>query len=254
MKQVLVFLAVSLAFTGCGSMGGKFDKAAVSNVKSIAIVGYTMDFKMGAGDTLTSAVLGGEKTQGMGGKMDSRSEETALSKATYEQVVKSLRGMKWKVLDADDVAASPVLKAFNARSVKTGFLPLQQRYARQEKAGVPHYHHMGAYAAKDAAAMKTLARELGVDAVAFVYVTTKFGTGFSVGPFGVGTYEYSSTIIFDIYDPRSDQLIGKVVVDGEGVKEDKAPKSFGGDVIVANSFAGVQGASSLLVSKIKEKL
>lgn len=254
MKQTLGLLVLGLALTGCGSMGGKFDKTAVQNVKSIAIVGYTMDYKMGAGDTLKSAVLGGEKTDGMAGKMDQRSEETALSKATYDQLVKALHGMNWKVVSADDAASSSTLKAFNGKSVKTGFLPLQQRHARQERTGIPMYHHIGALAAKDPAQMKAIARELGVDALAFVYVNTEFGTGFSVGPFGVGTYEYKSNIILDIYDPLKGELIGKVTVDGEGVKEDKTPKSFGGDVIMANTFSGVQGASKLLVSKIKEKM
>jgi hypothetical protein len=252
MKYVLGFLVLTLA--GCGTMGGKFDKAAVGQVKSVAIVGYTMDYKMDMGDTLKSAVLGGEKTDGMAGKTDTRSEETAISKASYEQMAKALEQLHWKVKDAEQTAASQSLKAFNARSVKTGFLPLQQRHARQERAGIPMYHHIAALAAKDPAQMKAIAKELGVDALAFVYVTTEFGTGFSVGPIGVGTYKYSSNIILDIYDPRSDQLIGKVTVNGEGVKEDKTPKAFGGDVIMANTFSGVKGAANQLVASIKEKL
>lgn len=252
MKLVLGILV--LALTGCGSMGGKFDKEKVQTVKSIAIVGYTLDYKMGAGDTLKSAVLGGEKTDGMAGKMNQRSEETALSKATFDQVAKALGGMHWRVLDADRTASSSTLKEFNARSVKIGFLPLQQRHARQERNGIPMYHHVASLAAKEPEQMKAIAKELGVDALAIVYVNTEFGTGFSVGPFGVGTYEYKSNIILDIYDSRSSELIGKVIVDGEGVKEDKTPKAFGGDVIMANTFAGVQGASKLLTTKIKEKL
>ncbi len=250
----VVGLAMAVLLTACGSMGGKFDKAAVEKVKSVAIVGYTMDYSMDLGDSLKSAVLGKEKTMGMGGKMDASSVESPVSKAGYDQVVKALKGASWKVIGADEAAASSTLKAFNGRSVKTGFLPLQSRHERQERTGIPHYHHIGALAAKDPAQMKAIARELGVDAVAFVYVDTNVGNSFSLGPIGLGTYEYSSSMIVDIWDPRSDQIIAKLAINGDGVKEDKTPKTFEGNVTMANTFTGVQAAARKLTSTLKEKM
>lgn len=250
MKSSLCFMLAALA--GCASTA--YDKAAVDKVHKVAIVAYTIDYNLDLGAGLKSALMGGEQTMGMTGKIENKIVETDVAKAAYEELVKQLRNTSWKVSSPEAVASSPAVKAFYERRVKVGFLPLQAKHERYERAGIPQYHHIASLKGKTPNELQAMASQLGVDALAFVYVDTNLGHAASIGGFGVGSTKYSSSMIFDLYDPRTDKTILKVTVNGEPTTVEKNPKTFGGNATEAGTFLGIEKASAQLVDKIKAKL
>ena len=156
--------------------------------------------------------------------------------------------MGWTVASYKKAVSSRTLSNYYKKPVKTGFLPLQSRNERLEKKGVPQYHN--AYSLKGTGKYAKIAKELGVDALIFVYVDTQMSN--SIG-MGLGTYKFKAKIKLDVINPRTEEKILSLTVDGDGIEEKKQARWFKDDLHQDNSFAGVQAAVGMLTDKMKEK-
>lgn len=201
----IVLFCSFLSLTNCASLGGKYDKEKVGKIRSIAIVGFTYDAPLETSGHIMSALMGNEKKFGSGGPLDSKMDrtegESATAKKVYDEVVANLSKAGWKVKSAEEVQASPAVKAFYAKSVKIGMLPLQSGDGRYERAGIPQYHHVASLAGKGEFAK--MAKDLRVDGVAVVYVASK---GSQTIPM-VSKISHFATTSIQIFDPISDDLI-----------------------------------------------
>jgi hypothetical protein len=214
----------------CASLG-TFEKAKVEKIKRIAIVGFTYDAPLETSDHIGSALMGKEQSAGpglmKGMKNEFTSGETPISKAAYDHLATVLKQEGWQVRSAADVQASPTLSAFYNKSVKVGYLPLQQGEARYEREKIPQFPHAASLAGKGEFAK--IAQELKVDALAIVYVHAK---GSASIPF-VSKISHSADVMMNIFDPTEDKMImnfssgGKEV---DGTTRTKIGKDFLADM------------------------
>lgn len=227
-----IFLISALwTITNCGSLqiGGKFDKEKVSKVRSIAIVGFSADAPLDTGAHLASALLGKEESPSgtMQTKMGNGEGESSYSIEVYDDVVKSLRKVGWNVKTATEVQSSPSIKSFNSRSVKVGYLPQSTGTGRFERYGIPQFAHAAALAGKGE--LTKFARDLGVNAVAVVYVQAKASQSIPL----VTKINHSSSVMIQIYDPTTEEMIMNFASNGEevqGTTKTKIGKDFLADV------------------------
>lgn len=227
MKNNLVLIGLLLFITQCASLGGTYEKEKIQKIRKIAIVGFSYDMPLETGDHMMSALMGKEKSVGpgmmAGQKMETASNETPASRQVYDQLVANLKKTGWQVRNAEDVKNSPSVKAFYNKNVKIGYLPLAQGDGRFERDGIPQYVHVASLKGKNEFAK--MAKDLGVDAVAVVYVQAK---GSQTIPF-VTTLKHSASFIFQIFDPNTDSLAMLYTNDGkevEGLTKTKLGKDF----------------------------
>ncbi|MEM7647395.1 MAG: hypothetical protein AAF203_10830 [Pseudomonadota bacterium] len=232
-----------LLFTACGSV---YDQAEVAKVKRVAVVGYTMDYNLSTTGALKSVFTGGEKKMGMT-KVTNKVVETRVSKASYDYLVKNLKKSGWQVADPKATAKSPSLKRFYNRRVKTGFLPLQDHHERYKRNGIPRYETIAGL--RGSGELSKIAKELKVDALIFVYTDTNIGNPLAL----IGSTNYSSKILFDVYQPRGEKFILRMSVQGDSIDEMKDVGSFD-NVTQSNSFKGFQKACNKLMSDLKKKI
>lgn len=248
MKYLTVLVASSfVSLMGCGSV--PMDKAALAKVRKVAVVGYTLDYNMDIKSSLTSSLLGNEKQMGMLGKSENKLVESPVSVAAYNRLTTALKTLNWTVLDAERVAGSRSLREFNQKSVKVGYLPLRGHHERQERTGIAQYHYLLATVGKDQT-LKEIAKELGVDTLAFAH----FDTSMESFALGMGSYKYHSMVQFDLYDAVTDKIIAKFTFTGEKVKEVSPMTEFGGNIVEANTVLGVKQACDNLTFEIKKNM
>jgi hypothetical protein len=254
MKLKIALLAIAISAAGCAMVPTE-DKEAYSKIKKVAIVGYTLDYGQDVKSSLGSSLMGGGgSTNSMGGITENRPYESPISKAAYDNMVKALQQMKWTVVGADKVMTSAALREFHAKNMKWGSQPLQPRHERQERIGIPQYHHMNALVGKKNGPLQTIAAELGVDALAFVYVETNITYPVSMGGLGMGSASYYSQVNVDFYNPAKDQLMMRVRATGDEMKQGEGSKPFVTGSTEANTFGGVERAANAVVPQLKKSL
>ena len=248
MKNIFLLSLVCTALAACAT----FDKEAVSKVKKVAIVGYTFDYNMSTSKQIGSSLMGGEKSVGSGtgmnmGKIVNKIKQTPVSKSAYNHIAKELKKTGWQVLPGNKVRQSPTLKAFYNKKVKMGMWPLKQGKERYRREGIPQNHFLAGR--RGEGELAKIAKELGVDALVFVYAETDIGN-----PLGIlGPPKYSAKIMLDLMDKQGEKYIMRTSVNGDQVKETQAFGNFD-DITEANTFRGVKQATELLVDNITEKI
>jgi hypothetical protein len=248
----IFLVSILWSITQCGSLqiGGKYDKEKVARVKSIAVVGFTADAPLDTGSHMASALLGKEETAPgtMHTKMGNGEGESGYSIVVYDDVVKSLQKVGWKVKNATEVQSAPSIKAFNARSVKMGYLPQATGTGRFERFGIPQYAHAAALAGKGE--LTKFAKDLGVNAVAVVYVQAKGSQSIPL----VTKINHSASVMIQIYDPTTEEMIMNFASNGEeiqGTTKTKIGKDFLDDV-QKGTVASIAKFQTDLSKRLKE--
>jgi hypothetical protein len=247
-----MLLIVPLFLARCASMSGTYEKEKVQQINKIAVIGFSYDAPLETSDHLLSALSGDEHSMGpgmMGGqKMEKTLPETTYSKEVYDQFVTSLKSAGWQVKSASEVRKSPSLKAFYDKAVKIGYLPLTKGDGRYEREGIPQFVHAAGLAGKQQ--FTQMAQELGVDAVAVVYVHAK---GSQTIPM-ISKIHHSASVMLQIFDPTTDSQIMNFSSDGpevEGQTKTKIGKEFTDDV-QKGTLAGLDKFSQDLNKKLKQ--
>lgn len=249
MKKIILF-TMALFTTHCATLGGTYEKEKVQKIKKIAVVGFSFDAPLETSDNLMSKLMGNEKDSGpglMGSFKDEHAQkESANSKAAYEHVVSSLKKVGWQIKSDSDVRSSSVVSTFYKKPIKIGMFPLEKGSGRFEKEGIPQYAHVGSLIGKGELAK--MAKDLGVDAVAAVYVKSQ---GSSSIPF-VTNINHSASITIQIFDPVSDSVIMLFSSNGKEIKgttKTKMGKDFEADI-----QKGALASIDQFVLDIKERL
>ena len=252
MKKALLLLTVPLFLARCASLGGTYEKEKVQQIKKIAVIGFSYDAPLETSEHLLSALSGDENSMGpgmMGGqKMEKTLPETPYSKEVYDQFVASLKRAGWQAKSASEVRKSPSLKVFYDKPVKIGYLPLTKGDGRYEREGIPQFVHAAGVAGKQQ--FTQMAKELGVDTVAVVYVHAK---GSQTIPM-MSTIHHSASVTLQIFDPATDSQIMNFSSDGPevaGQTKSKIGKEFT-DGVQKGTLAGLDKFSQDLHKKLQQ--
>ena len=251
MRNFLFTLSVLSLFVGCAST--QVNKEEAQKIKKVAIIGFTMDYKMGIKENFVSALKGQENT--MGGNVQTKSTakifDRKLAKLTYINLTKELENVGWKVVSYKDTLKSPTLNTYYKKKVKVGYLPLNSGFERIEAKGIPQYHNIQSL--KKTPKLQQIAKELGVDTLLFTYANSGYSC-MSVPIKGcVNTPKYFTNIIVQAYNPNTRKTIFNFSEKGPKIKAAEDLK-YG---LKKREYAMLMGnsvASKQMASKIKTKM
>jgi hypothetical protein len=195
------FLAATLF--ACAGMGNKVDKASLSQMKTAALVGFTVDERQPAsGSAIGRGMLGMESGSGFGGgKLSFEIKNDKHIDAGYDIASKTLGdrlGMKFTSLAT--VAANPAVQTLYSKktaTMQTGVTPLKPYYERYEATNIPQ-----AYYAQwaDKAQLNQIAKSLNVDTLVILNSKTDLSAGI------VGKMSSTANISIMFYDPRTSEF------------------------------------------------
>ena len=251
MKLRILLLTALTFLLGCATT--QINKEEAKKIRKVAIVGFTMDYKMSFKENLKSALMGNENT--MGGNLQTKSTarvfDRKLAKLSYKSLAKELQSVGWDVLSYDRTQRSPTLKAYYNKKVKIGFMPLNRGFERIEANGIPQYHNIQSL--KKTPQLEAIAKELGVDTLIFAYATSGWAC-MSVPVKGcVNTPKYFTSMVVKAYNPSSKQTVFTVSEKGPKIKATDDIK-YG---LKKREYAMLMGnsvASKQMASKIKTKM
>ena len=247
MKIITVF-ALALT-TGCSSMVVK--NPEIQKVKRVAVVGFTLDYSLPLAGRFKSVLMGNESKIGMS-KAGAHATTKPIAHKAYSTFVQDLKASGWRVLSKDKTLSSPTLNAFYNKKIKKGYLPLQSFKERYKVEGMPQYHYIQAL--KKTPKLQKIAKELGVDALVFVYFNTSINSFLSLGPIKIGPVHYRSQMMVDVYDPFIKKNVLKGGFTGKKTYLDKSQVYRKGSKTQYGTFQGLQNASKGIVAKMKDKM
>ncbi len=168
----VAFLAIvsscSSALQKFSGIADKVDKEEVAKIKTVAIVGLTVDSAKGNNSSsIKDKLMGEEDNFGMGKLVELK--ESKLPEQVYDLTVINLsKKANFKVLPKEKVIQNAEIKKFFEKknaTIQTGVDPLMSGYDRYEMKGMPQKYYVMRADRQDLVA---LAKSLGVDGLVFV--------------------------------------------------------------------------------------
>lgn len=145
-------------------------------------------------------------------------KKEALAQYTYVEASKALRKMGWQVVSYKETLKSPSLKKYYNKKIKKGYFPLTRGRRRIEVNGIPqHYYIQGL---RKSPVLDSITRELGVDALVFLYMNTNRKC-MSVAGNCVNAPKYSSSVTLNAYDALRDKSLINMSFNGPKIKKQK---------------------------------
>lgn len=174
----------------------------VSQVKRMAIVGYQ-----------ASIDRSNHSGSGTPQSADINIRKSSISNAEQAATVYARLGEKlhekfgWEVLTREQIAANPAYQALYETKRSTGFVALMEKTDRGVHGS---YYPTGVLSQMQGSRLTpedrtALQDALGVDAVAFAYLTLTPASGMSFGPFG--STRYAAQVTFFLYDRQTGEPI-----------------------------------------------
>lgn len=243
--RILGVLGALAILSGCLTMPEQIPPMAPSEIKTVAVVGYTIDVKNNDAKSFKDQF----KIKMDHGKI----RETPMSAKVYNRLIANLKkATNWKIASTSRTVAKPAVKVLYKKknsAFKTGEAILPKYYERYQKTGVPQ-----AFYVTDRRFDKVqLANALGVDAIVVYKVNAENSKAMRIGGFGVGGARYTGNINMQVYDKQG-ILVFSINSSGKGdvskVNKAELPK-FGNDKNALYSYDAVARALEEQVDEIK---
>jgi hypothetical protein len=202
-------LLFSIAVAGnCASM---VNKERAKQVKKIAIVTATANsgpYQRGGGSSLTqmaavvSNATGSDALGDFGGNR--------LVTRAYKGISSRIPGWGWQVIAEKEVLKKPAYeefkKALKEAEIDNELLRKLANSGQQVPTGFPNYNSKShGTNEKVKAALNKLAKDLGVDAIAFVDLDIYYGASFAIG--GTGVAKAKASLSLNVQDQQGEWII-----------------------------------------------
>ncbi len=247
MKIIVTLMAALLSLSGCVTMEKAAPAMDVREIKTVAIVGYTVDVKDNDGKIFTSQFKMKWKPNEI--------VESPLSEKVYNGLRADLKkATGWKVLPLSRVTGNEIIKNYYAKNKskwKSGGAIVPKNFHRFGRRGVPQTYHFA-----DRRFNKgELAKALGVDAVVVYDVASSIVKPFGIGGIGIGKARYGASVGVDVYDSN-----GARVFSLNSRASNRVPKvdkknliKFGNDLNGLYTYEAVTRSRKSLAGKIEEQ-
>lgn len=205
MKKILSVILGTLLLTCCSSLKQKIsgiadsvDQTEVAKIKTLAIVGLTVDLQKANNlGSLTDRLMGKEDN-GVIGKMVVINESN-LANQIYELTTNNLKNKaNWKVVSENEVINNSTVKTYYNKkndTIQVGVLPLAGGHDRFEKKGIPQMYYIKNLSKDE---LSQLAKSLKVDAIAIVNANTIL-TQTSIMGMGVGKITTEADVHLSVF-------------------------------------------------------
>ncbi len=255
MKILSLFILALLL--GCSSFTKKVDKEALKQVKKVALVGYTVDYKKPlTGKNLLAHVLTGSERDDGYGKIIKSIDENLVSKQTYNDLTKKIEAMTgWQFVPYSKVVRSPTISRMyqmKKKTVQTGVPPLRGGNDRLERSRIPQTYYIHQADIND---KRKLAKELGVDAIVTARIITHVNQ-FKVLGIGFGDLKFQSNVILEVLEPNRDESILRISEMGEEISSvDSKFMGFNSeDEHMKKTYKGIYVATDELLNEMKAEM
>jgi hypothetical protein len=248
MSKFTVFWFATLLLTNCSSLKQKIsgvadmvDKPEVAKIRTIAIVGLTVDMQKANNMGNMADTLMGKEDNGAMGKMVEL-KESKLADEIYTLTVSNLmnKGNNWKVTKDTDVIKNALIKNYYEKknaTVQMGVTPLKGGSDRFEKAGIPQIYYVKLATKEE---MIKLAQSLKVDAIAFVNASTILNQKSIMG-LGVGKITTEADVHLSVFSALKGDYV--MNYNQRGAEIDTKDTKFMG--FMSNEATEIQALSSI---------
>lgn len=223
--RLFLLTASLLGLGACAGAVNKVDRDSLASVRSMAIVGFTYDQQLAnSGSTLLDQALGKNDTAGFG-KIIEKIEAKPHVEEAYRRLKQSLAKKGWSMAELPRLTENPELKALYEKknaTIQTGVTPLPPHFYRYEVAGIPQFYTLQF---ADHERLNSLAKNLGVDALAIAFAKTRLSQTSVLG-IGVGKIGSVTDLALLVYDPRRSDFT--VVMNATGDESETKGNQLGG--------------------------
>lgn len=247
MKVLIISTLLLLSFAGCVSTGPSVPAMELSQVKKVAIVGYTINVK----DNDAKIFKSNFTFKTGAGKI----AESPLSEKVYDGLWEDLKKTTgWRILPTRKVTRNALVKSYYGKKMSkfmTGAAIPVKGFQRFERVGVPQSY----YITNRKVDKGELAKALGVDAVVIYNINSTIVKNFSIGGIGISKARYGATVAMEVYGSNGVRIFGlNSSAKGKVPKVNKAnlPK-FGNDLNALYTNTAVIRSAKGLAEQLKAK-
>ncbi len=249
--RIFALLGAMTVAVNCASMVNKERAKQVKKVAIIVVTANSAPYERGGGGSLTQMAAVVSKASGSDALGDFGGNR--LVSRAYKGISAKFPGWGWQLIAEKDVLKKPVyaefMKAIKEAEVENETLLKLVNAGQQVPTGFPNYQTRQASNEKVKAVLNKMAKELGVDAIAFLDLDIYYGASFAIG--GTGVAKAKASLSLNIQDQQGESVIRMLPA---AQTDYFSGDSDGSTALVAGNIPFTEGTEKLFNEAIDEAI